>query len=442
VVGPDPALAIAFPGDFGNGLGGNIDRSGDFYFPRPVVVEYLAGQIRPTTPEFERRVVTEIEMEERQTATYGMFSFESGKLSGNVGARLVRTEVDALIANPISATICPKTEPGQTPVVCARFPTAITTAGDGTNYFIGEAFIPTQGTTYYKVPTSRSFTHLLPSVNLRWEVAPRVIARYGASKTIGRQNYNLYGSGFTAQTCNAQGCTVTGPNPNLEPMTAVNNDVSMSWYFARRSLLQLSLFESRISGYPKTGGNRQNETIELTDPTTNEVREYTILSSSQQKARIRGFELSWEQPIGAGFGITANLSLASTKVEDGRPMVGASKNSRNLGVYYENDKVSVRLVYNYRSEYVASSTAPNPTVDSQGNTVIGGVTLPNASTWAAPVANVALSANWNITRALQLSFSGTNLTNPRRAQYLYSEAEQQKLDVSGRQYYLEMRYRY
>jgi len=58
------------------------------------------------------------------------------------------------------------------------------------------------------------------------------------------------------------------------------------------------------------------------------------------------------------------------------------------------------------------------------------------------VANVALSANWNINKEWQLSFSGTNLTNPRRAQYLYSEAEQQKLDVSGRQFFLEGRYRF
>ena len=446
VLGPDPTLAVAFPSDFGSGLGGGIDRSGDFFFPRQVVVNYLQGQIRPTTPEFERRVVTEIEMKERQSALYAMQSFEfrprMGAISGNVGVRFVRTEVDALIANPIAATICPKIEPGAAVVPCARFPGAINTAGDGTNYFFGEAFIPTQGTTYYKVPTFRGFDHLLPSLNLRWEVAPRLIARFGASKTIGRQNYNLYGSGFTAQTCVATGCTVTGPNPNLEPMTAVNSDLSLAWFYARRSLAQISVYDSMIRGYPKTGGNRQDETIELTDPTTNEQRQYTIVSSSQQRARIQGIELSWEQPVWGGFGFTANISRAKTLVADGRPLVGASKDSRNLGLYFENDAVSVRVVYNYRSAYVASTTAPAPLSDSQGNTVIGGVTLPNASTWAAPVANVALSANWRVNKEWQLSFSGTNLTNPRRAQYLYSEAEQQKLDVSGRQYFLEARYRF
>jgi iron complex outermembrane receptor protein len=445
VQGPDPGLAVAFPGDFGSGLGGSIDRSGDFYFPRTVVVDYLQGQIRPTTPEWERRVVTEIEMEERQTALYAMQRFASGeRLKGNVGLRVVRTVVDSQIANPISATICPKIEPGQPPVPCTRFPNAINTAGDGTNYFVGEPFVATQGTTYYKVPVKRSFDHVLPSLNLRWEPIDNLVTRLGASRTIGRQNYNIYGSGFTGQTCNASGCTVTGPNPGLKPMTADNLDASVAWFFARRSMVQLSLYSSRIDGYPKTGGNPTGQTVDLTDPSTpdNQVRTYSILSSSQQKARIHGFELAWEQPLWGGFGITANLSLADTKVEDGRPMVGASRNSRNLGLYFENDAFSVRLVYNHRSAYVASSTAPAPTANSQGTVVIDGQTLPTAATWAAPVTNVALSANWNLGRQWQLSFSGTNLTNPTRAQYLYSEAEQQKLDVSGRQYYVELRHRF
>ena len=442
VAGPNPALAIPFPGDFGGGLGGGIDRSGDFYFPRAVVVDYLNGQIRPTTPEFERRVQTEIEMTEKQSALYAMQTVEAGSLRGNLGVRLVRTEVDAQIATPIAATVCPKIEPGQPVVPCARFPTAINTASDGTSYFLGEPFVPTQGTTYYKVGTLRSFDHVLPSMNLRWEPMDNLVARFGASKTIGRQNYNVYGSGFTNQVCTADGCTVTGPNPGLQPMTAKNLDVSLAWFFAQRSLLQISLFDSRISGFPKTGGNITGETIELADPTIAEQRVYRILSSSQQKAKIRGVELSWEQPLAWGFGITANVSRADTQVEDGRPMVGASKDARNLGVYFEDDTFSVRLVYNYRSEYVASSTAPAPSTNSQGFVTIGGVTLPTAVTWAAPVANVALSANWNINKQLQLAFSGTNLTNPTRAQYLFSEAEQQNLNISGRQYFVEARYRF
>ena len=54
---------------------------------------------------------------------------------------------------------------------------------------------------YYKVPSDKTFDHLLPSLNMRIELAPKVIGRLGLSKTIGRQNYNVYGLGFTGQTC-------------------------------------------------------------------------------------------------------------------------------------------------------------------------------------------------------------------------------------------------
>ena len=74
--------------------------------------------------------------------------------------------------------------------------------------------------------------------------------------------------------------------------------------------------------------------------------------------------------------------------------------------------------------------------------MINGVVQPVALTWAAPVSNVAFSINYNISKDLRVSFDATNLTNPTRAQYRYSEEEQQKLDVSGRQYYVTIRYQF
>jgi len=443
IAGPAASSAVAYPGDFGADLGSGWDRSG-FYFPSDVLQSFMATQFKTTTPEFERRVASEIEMREKQSAVYLMQNFDSDKLglSGNVGLRVVRTTVDAQIATPIAATICPKTEPGTTAVPCAAFPTAITTAGDGSSFFDGVAFNPRAGTVYYKVPTHKVFDHLLPSLNARYEFTNQLIGRLGLSRTIGRQNYNVYGSGFSGQSCTASGCTVNGPNPNLEPQTANNADLSLAWYFARRSIATVNLFSSYIHGYPKTGATKQGVTVDLVDPQDNQVKTYSINTSSQQKARIHGIEIGYEQPIGAGFGIQTNFSRADTKVEDGRPMVGASKYAANIGGYFENDTFSARLVYNYRGEYVSSSTAPAPTANSQGMSTINGVLMPAAPLMAAPVSNVAFSMNYNVTDALQISFNATNLLNPARASYRYSEDEQQKLDVSGRQYYLEARYKF
>ncbi len=61
---------------------------------------------------------------------------------------------------------------------------------------------------------------------------------------------------------------------------------------------------------------------------------------------------------------------------------------------------------------------------------------------AAGVTTLAFSLNYNLSKNLRLSFDATNLLNQARAQYRYSEEEPQKLDVSGRQYYVNLKYKF
>ena len=433
---------VPYPSDFGSGLGdGGWDRTGFTYTP-DAVKQYIAANLRTSSPEFERRVALEIDMRERQSAYYLMQNLEGEHWSGNLGMRYVRTQVNANLVTPVPSGACPKVAPGQPATPCAAYPGAINTAGDGSGYLEGVPFNPLAGTVYYKTPTERSFYNFLPSMNLRYALHQDLVARFGASRTIGRQNYNVLGAAFGVPGCNANGCGVTGPNPELHPLTSNNVDVALAWYFAPRSLVSVDVFQSKIDGYVKTGANPQGATIDLVDPLDNRVKNFYINTSSQQGARIKGIEVAYEQPIGAGFGMQANVSRARTRVDDGRPMVGASEWAANLGGYFENDTMSARLVYNYRGKYVSSSTAPAPTANSQGLSVINGVAMPTAPTMAAGVSTLAFSLNYDLTTSLRLSFDATNLLNQARAQYRYSEEEPQKLDVSGRQYYLNLKYKF
>lgn len=123
-------------------------------------------------------------------------------------------------------------------------------------------------------------------------------------------------------------------------------------------------------------------------------------------------------------------------------MVGASDWAANLGLYFENRKLSARLVSNYRGEYVNSTTAPAPTANSQGMTVINGVAMPTAPTMAAPVTTLAFNASFHLRPNLVMVFDAINLTDVKRAYYRYSEEEQQKLDVSGRQFHVNLKYKF
>jgi iron complex outermembrane receptor protein len=438
-----PTSFIPFPADFGAGLDGRPgwDNSG-FTFTPEALKAYFAANTKETSDQFERRTFSELHMRERQTAGYVMANLEGERWSGNVGLRLVSTHVNADIPTPIPAGKCQRAAPNQPAIPCALYPGAVSTAGDLQPFYDNVPFNPNTGTMYYFAKTDRTYKTLLPSLNLRYELSKDMIARFGTSRTISRQNYNLLGAGFGTPTCDAQGCRVTGPNPDLKPMTSDNIDASWAWYFAPRSMFSVDLFYSKVRGYAKTGSSG-GATVDLFDEKSGTVVPYAVTTSSQQGANIRGIEVSYEQPIGhTGFGVTSNISRAKTKVDDGRPMVGASEWAANLGGYFENDKLSTRLVWNYRSEYVASSTAPSPTANSQGMTQIDGILMPSAPTMAAPVATLAFNASYNLSPNLVLSFDATNLTNVKRAQYRYSEEEQSKLDVIGRQYYVNLKYKF
>jgi iron complex outermembrane receptor protein len=438
-----PTSTIPWPGDFGNGLNGPAgwDNTGYTFAPEQLKA-YFAANTKATTADFERYIGSELHMRERQGSAYLMANLEGERWSGNAGLRFVQTRVNADIPTPIPTGACARTEPGKTPTTCAAYPDAITTAGDLQSYYDNATFNPKSGKMYYFAKTDRTFNNWLPSVNLRYEVQKDMIARFGASRTIGRQNYNLLGAGFGTPVCDASGCHVTGPNPNLSPMTSDNLDTSWAWYFARRSLVSVDLFFSRIQGYAKTGATG-GATVDLWDSGSQSLKTYAVNTSSQQGAHIGGIELAYEQPIGnTGFGFTSNVSRAKTKVDDGRPMVGASEWAGNLGGYYENDKLSARLVANYRSEYVSSSTAPAPTANSQGMTTVQGILMPAAPTMAAPVTTLAFNVSYNLMPNLVASFDATNLTNVRRAYYNYSEQEQARVDLIGRQYYVNLKYKF
>jgi iron complex outermembrane recepter protein len=431
------------PADFGADLDGPAGWDNTSWTLTPDALKaYFAANYKPTNSEWERRVSTELDMRERQSSGYLMANLEGERWSGNVGLRYVRTQVNANVPSPIPAGTCPRTEPGKPITTCAAVPGAITTASDGVQYYDGVPFNPLAGVMYFKQAKDSTFNNLLPSLNLRYELTKDQILRFGASKTISRQNYNILGAGYGSPTCTDGFCQVTGPNPNLEPLFAKNLDISYAWYFARRSMVGVNLFASNITGYPKTGVAGQ-DTVQLLDPRDNVIKNFAVNSASQQGARIRGIELMYEQPFGSTpFGFTSNVSRAKTEVDDGRPMVGASEYAANLGVYFENDTVSARLVANYRSEYVNTSTAPAPNANSQGLSTINGILMPVAPTMAAPVTTLAFNASYNLRPDLVLSFDATNLTNVKRAYYRYSEAEQQKLDVSGRIFYLNLKYRF
>jgi iron complex outermembrane receptor protein len=114
---PTPTTGwVAYPGDFGSGLGGGYWDNSGFTFTPEATKAYTSANTKETSKEWERRVGSEIDMRERQASAYVMANLEGERRSGNVGVRYVRTTVDARIATPIPVDPVTKTRP------CDRFP--------------------------------------------------------------------------------------------------------------------------------------------------------------------------------------------------------------------------------------------------------------------------------------------------------------------------------
>src|SRR3546814_1609590 len=73
--------------------------------------------------------------------------------------------------------------------------------------------------------------------------------------------------------------------------------------------------------------------------------------SNGDGGRNQGFEFQVSRPIWGGFGAVFNYTYSDAKANNGDPIPGNSKHSLNLTGYYENDLVSARLSYNYRSKF-------------------------------------------------------------------------------------------
>ena len=276
---------MPYPADFGDGLGGgDWDNTGFTYSP-----EALKAYFDSPNQGHHAGIRTPRELRDRHARAPDLGLRDGQPRRGKAGRV---TSACASCAprstprspTPIPAGTCDRTEPGQPATTCAAYPGAITTAGDAVSFYDGTVFNPKAGIMYYKAPTDRTFNNVLPSMNLRYEMDKDMIVRFGASKTIGRQNYNVLGAGFGTPVCDANGCRVTGPNPDLKPLTAKNVDLSWAWYFARRSLVAVNVFHSKIDGYVKTGATGTS-TVDLLDPRDQTVKTFAINSSSQQGAQ-------------------------------------------------------------------------------------------------------------------------------------------------------------
>lgn len=182
----------------------------------------------------------------------------------------------------------------------------------------------------------------LPSVNIHYRAAEDLSLRAALAQVMARPNYQDLSPGIIIDPTSGSGAA---GNPDLEPYRADQLDLSLEWYFAEASMAAATLFFKDISTfvYPHVAKEQVNgQALYITRP------------QNGPGADIRGLELQWQQDFANGFGLLGNYTYTDAGVpspDGGRSLElpGNSRSQFNASVYFEKQRFSGRLSYNYRS---------------------------------------------------------------------------------------------
>jgi len=377
---PQPAWSgQMYPSDFGSDIGGY---SGIPYFKYDGAALGAWGAIpgnRLLDYVLRHNWMNEFEVAEKTAAVYGMVDFGGDRWSGNIGLRAIETRQTTVVNLP----------GGPTPIT-------------------GSAFGPYTPTTF-----KRTYRDYLPSANLKYNLTPDLTIRTALAKTIARPDYSALGGSVSL---NDDALSGSGGNVNLDPVRSTNFDIGAEWYYAPKALLSAGLFymdlRSIVAQGTSTGSYYNNKRETFT--------EYQITSPYNTSGRNRGVELSWQQPFLDNFGMLVNYTYADGELDDGGELLNSSKNTYNVTGYFENERFSARLAYNWRSKYKAG-------VDR------------GASQHVDDMPSLAASVNVKLTDKLTLTFDALNLTNETIKMYAENEDRPRAFYSNGRTFYLGLR---
>jgi TonB-dependent receptor len=376
----------------------------------------------------ESRDPSDIDVTEKIKAAYAMANFASGSVSGNIGLRYVKTNITS---------------------IGYRLPFKVTIDTAADNYTV--AADPTG-----KIQTDTlkgEYEYWLPSLNVAFNLTEKAKLRTAVYRALSRSPIESFGAGInlnpTTGTGGASSVTFnpTSGNPNLKPMRAWNADVSLELYPSRDTLFSIAGYYkwlrgsviSRSAGIPTTisvttvvdGGAPAQQTynVNLIAPANDPDMRHLYgveFTGSHNFAWLPG-------PFLSGFGVNGSLNVAWANFQypdtsalaaylEPENLVGLSKYVASGTVYWEKKGVSFRAMYRYRSHYYKPNGGTNRGVQDAGY--------------------LNLSAQWDVTKNIQLKLQALNVTNTKDVFYKGGYDSIAEVSESGPQYYFGIRVRY
>src|SRR6187551_276772 len=381
----------SYPGDFAGDLDGTFPRALWYFTPNALKEAILANSTWLSDNDGasgRHNYGGEWKVGEKNLAAYVQANFAGEAWSGNLGVRYV--DIDQEI-NSYQAV------------------------ASAANADVSSLF----GNWIYQ-DTNNQHSKVLPSANLKFQMADDVVFRFAASQTMTLPDYSALGAASWGSDLNRTG---GGGNPNLKPVMSTNFDGNLEWYFMPRGLVSVGAFAMDLKDYVAFG----TENRQLFSELTNQLEAYLVSVPVNSNGKVKGFEFAYEQPIGDSFGINANYTYSDGETDftwaDGSDnLVGTSKDTYNVGAYFENDKFSARATYSYRTSFLIGLSGANPYYQDDFGTV-------------------SLALNYKPTERINVSLDALNLNSPTLTYYQSATAPTAFYN-NGRQFYLNLRLKF
>lgn len=380
------------PGDYLDDIGGgaldqywavNFDKMEDILFAN------LANTQRQFYP------AQSFSVGEKAWAGYAMANMGGEKWRGNVGVRYVRTEQtsegaqvreDGAIDNPFGR--------------------------------------------YNEVVVERTYDDVLPSLNVAFDLNEQLVLRFAAARVMARPDFTDVAP---RSSLNIGALTGSSGNPDIDPYRANQADLSLEWYRDNDSVIAAALYYKDIKSFITDRPVVQTVLIQTGTPAasctaTATTDLYNCPFTINQRAnggggKIQGLELSVTQPIWGGFGVNSNYTYSDAEADSGDPIPGNSEDTFNLAAYYENDRVSARVSYTYRSDFFV--TFDRSTQLNQKS-----------------LESVDASLIVNVLDNVALTLDGINLTDEKIEQYATDTYRPRAIYDNGRVYYAGVRLKF
>jgi len=327
--------------------------------------------------------------------------FSNGmSIDGNIGVRYVKTDVRADSNFSVADISQTPLNPNNTGILCEQNGDDLRPSICGLpaaqfanlQQFFGDR-------TTQDISSDNSYERILPSLNLKLQLNEEMLIRFGAARSMSRPDENQLRIGSEvnigadlpiADPNNPQFRTFTGlqtfsGNPLLRPTMSNQLDLSYEWYFGDSNSLTIAGFYKELEdsiiptvtvGGSATGGVFNEGTITSNGAT--EVVTFNQPDNSNINVEFKGFEVAYQHfydflpgPL-SNLGVQANYTYidASSPGEfdnsvtgntadgneplqrDGSNFEQVSKHQFNVAGIYEDDKISARLAYNWRDDFL------------------------------------------------------------------------------------------